>query len=376
MILITIFQLFLIVLVVLYLSVNMIYLVKVVPVEDESVDYPYLSVCIPARNEERDIKACVESLLHQDYPEFEVIVVDDNSTDETAEIVYSMKAQYPNLVFVPGKQLEPGWFGKPYALYQAYKMSRGKYLLFTDADLIYQPQALKSAMHTLISRDLDLLTLMPAAIFGSFWERAVQPVIFGFIAALTRFRKINSPNYDSAMGFGAFLLFKKESYQRIGGHLSVRQEILDDVMLAKNAKLNGLSMLVAEGKHLFSIRMYHSLEEIWVGWRKNMFLAMKGSVIRTFYYTSVILCFVLTPYIVVIGNLWVGTGEIWVGSALFGLILTLVTGLALCRQLNLEKRNVFLFPLGAIIMSAIMLNSMTQIGFHGRAEWRGRTYEQ
>jgi hypothetical protein len=103
---------------------------------------------------------------------------------------------------------------------------------------------------------------------------------------------------------------------------------------------------------------------------------MKGSVIRTFYYTSVILCFVLTPYIVVIGNLWVGTGEIWVGSALFGLILTLVTGLALCRQLNLEKRNVFLFPLGAIIMSAIMLNSMTQIVFHGRAEWRGRTYEQ
>ena len=376
MILITIFQLFLIVLVVLYLSVNMIYLVKVVPVEDESVDYPYLSVCIPARNEERDIKACVESLLHQDYPEFEVIVVDDNSTDETAEIVYSMKAQYPNLVFVPGKQLEPDWFGKPYALYQAYKKSRGKYLLFTDADLIYQPQALKSAMHTLISRDLDLLTLMPAAIFGSFWERAVQPVIFGFIAALTRFRKINSPNHDSAMGFGAFLLFKKKSYQRIGGHLSVRQEILDDVMLAKNAKRNGLSMLVADGKRLFSIRMYHSLEEIWVGWRKNMFLAMKGSVIRTFYYVIVILCFVLTPYIVVIGNLWVGTGGIWVGSALFGLILTLVTGLALCRQLNLEKRNVFLFPLGAIIMSAIMLNSMTQIVFHGRAEWRGRTYEQ
>tara|TARA_B100000959_G_C14915819_1_gene597288 strand:- start:943 stop:1479 length:537 start_codon:yes stop_codon:yes gene_type:complete len=178
------------------------------------------------------------------------------------------------------------------------------------------------------------------------------------------------------MGFGAFLLFKKESYQRIGGHLSVRQEILDDVMLAKNAKRNGLSMLVADGKRLFSIRMYHSLEEIWVGWRKNMFLAMKGSVIRTFYYVSVILCFVLTPYIVVIGNLWVGTGGIWVGSALFGLILTLVTGLALCRQLNLEKRNVFLFPLGAIIMSAIMLNSMTQIVFHGRAEWRGRTYEQ
>lgn len=376
MTLVTIFQLLLIIFVVIYLSVNMVYLVKVEPVAEESASYPYLTVCIPARNEERDIKACVESLLKQDYPEFEVIVVDDNSTDETAEIVCSMKAQYPNLVFIPGEQLASGWIGKPYALYQAYKKSRGKYLLFTDADLIYQPYALKSAMHTLIFRDLDLLTLMPAAVFGSFWERAVQPVIFGFIAALTRFRKVNSSNHGSAMGFGAFLLFKKESYQRIGGHLSVRTEVLEDVMLAKNAKLNRLSMLVADGKSLFSIRMYHSLEEIWLGWRKNMFLAMKGSVTRTLYYVGVILCFVLTPYLVVIGNLWVGTGEMWIGGSLFGLMLTLVTGVGLCQQLNLGRRNVFLFPLGAIMMSAIMLNSMAQIVFFGKTEWRGRTYEQ
>lgn len=376
MVFISIFQFFLIVFVVIYLSFNMIYLVKVEPVVDESTDYPYLSVCIPARNEERDIQACVESLLQQDYPEFEVIVVDDNSTDETAEIVYSMKAQYPNLVFIPGEQLEPGWLGKPYALHQAYLKSHGKYLLFTDADLIYQPHALKSAMHTLISKDLDLLTLMPAAIFGSFWERAVQPVIFGFIAAVTRFRKVNSPNHQNAMGFGAFLLFKKDSYQRIGGHLSVRKEVLEDVMLAKNTKLNGFSMLVADGKRLFSIRMYHSLEEIWIGWRKNMFLAMKSSVAKTFYCIGVILCFVLTPYLVVIGNLWTGTDEIWIYISLFGLMLTLITGVALCHQLNLEKRNVFLFPLGSIIMSAIMLNSMAQIVFFGRTEWRGRTYEQ
>jgi len=376
MILVTIFQLFLIIFIVIYLFTNMIYLNRLYPVNEELVAYPYISVCIPARNEERDIKNCVESLLNQDYPNFEVIIVDDNSNDNTAKIVYSMIEQHPNLVFIAGAQLASGWTGKPYALHQAYQKSRGQYLLFTDADLRYQSHALKTAIHTMVCKDLDLLTLMPAAIFGSFWERAVQPVIFGFIAALTNFRKVNSENHQSAMGFGAFLLFKKEAYQRIGGHLSVANEVLEDIMIAKKAKSNGLSLLVADGKKLFSIRMYHSLKEIWIGWRKNIFLAMKSSILRASYYMVMVLCFLLTPYIVVICNFWLGTGVAWVGISLLGLGLSLTVGLGLCHELGLKSKNVFFFPLGAIVMVAIMFNSMLHTLLLGRAEWRGRIYEQ
>ena len=376
MILVTTFQLFLIIFIVTYLSVNMIYLIRIYPVKEELVAYPYISVCVPARNEERDIKNCVESLLSQDYPNFEVIVVDDNSNDNTAKIVCSMIEQYPNLIFVAGAQLASGWTGKPYALHQAYQRSRGQYLLFTDADLRYQSHALKTAIHTMIFKDIDLLTLMPAAVFGSFWERAVQPVIFGFIAALTNFRKVNSESHQSAMGFGAFLLFKKEAYQKIGGHLSVANEVLEDIMIAKKAKLNGLSILVADGKNLFSIRMYHSMKEIWIGWRKNIFLAMKSSIFRASYYMVMVLCFLLTPYIVVMCNLWVGVGSVWVGISLLGLALSLATGLGLCYELGLERKNVFLFPLGAIVMVVIMFNSMVQTLLLERTEWRGRTYGQ
>ena len=376
MVLITIFQLFLIVWVVAYLFVNMLHLVKVEPIKHELIAYPELSVCIPARNEERGNQACLESLLDQDYPKFEVIVVDDNSTDATKSIIISLKEQYPNLVFIPGKQLALGWKGKTYALHQACKEAKGEYFLFTDADLVYKPYALKSAMQAMVSRDLDLLTLMPAAIFGSFWERAIQPIVFGFIAALTRFRKVNSSISQSAMGFGAFLLFKKVSYQRIGGHFSVRNETLEDVMLSKNAKVNGLCMLVADGKKLFSIRMYYSLKEIWVGWRKNIFLAMKGSIAKTFHYAFITICFVLTPYFVVIGNIWMGAELIWMVVALLGLILNLITGLVLCIELNLGKMNIFLFPLGAIVMVAIMFNSMIHVVFLRRTEWRGRIYQQ
>ena len=354
----------------------MIYLIRIYPVKEALVAYPYISVCIPARNEERSIKNCVESLLNQNYPNFEVIVVDDNSNDNTAKIVCLMTEQYPNLIFIAGEQLASGWKGKPYALHQAYQRSRGQYLLFTDADLRYQSHALKTAIHTMICNDLDLLTLMPAAIFGSFWERAVQPVIFGFIAALTNFRKVNSESHQSAMGFGAFLLFKKEAYQKIGGHLSVANEVLEDIMIAKKAKFNGLSVLVADGKKLFSIRMYHSLKEIWIGWRKNIFLAMKNSIFRASFYMVMVLCFLLTPYIVVMCNLWVGAGSVWVGISLLGLALSLATGLGLCHELGLERKNVFLFPLGAIVMAVIMFNSMVHTLLLGRAEWRGRIYEQ
>jgi len=376
MILVTTFQLFLIVFIVTYLFINMIYLIRIYPVKEALVAYPYISVCIPARNEERSIKNCVESLLNQNYPNFEVIVVDDNSNDNTAKIVCSMTEQYPNLIFVAGEQLASGWTGKPYALHQAYQRSRGQYLLFTDADLTYQSHALKTAIHTMICKDLDLLTLMPAAVFGSFWERVVQPVIFGFIAALTNFRKVNSESHQSAMGFGAFLLFKKEAYQKIGGHLSVANEVLEDIMIAKKAKLNGLSILVADGKNLFSIRMYHSMKEIWMGWRKNIFLAMKSSIFRASYYMVMVLCFLLTPYIVVMCNLWVGAGSVWVGISLLGLALSLATGLGLCHELGLERKNVFLFPLGAIVMVVIMFSSMVQTLLLRRTEWRGRIYEQ
>ena len=107
-----------------------------------------------------------------------------------------------------------------------------------------------------------------------------------------------------------------------------------------------------------------------------MFLAMKGSIAKTFYYASIVLCFILTPYFVVIGNVWLGMGPIWIGFSMLGILLTLITGLVLCDQLNLGKKNVFLFPLGAVVMVAIMLNSMAQVVFLRRAEWRGRTYKQ
>ncbi|MBT5550686.1 MAG: glycosyltransferase [Nitrospina sp.] len=358
--------------VIVYLTVNMLYLVRLDPISHKLDDPPMVSVCVPARNEERGIRACLLSLLEQDYPQFEVIVVNDHSADRTGEFIQNIKD--PRLIALQGEDLPDGWLGKPFALYQAFQKAKGDILLFTDADPVFEPNALKTAVYTLQERELDALTLMPKAEFGSFWERAVQPTIFGFIGSLTRFRKVNSLEHKSAMGFGAFLMFKRSAYEAIGGHEGGKADVLEDVLIAKRLKRAGFKLLVADAKRLFSIRMYYGFREIWTGWRKNMFLAMKRSVPRALYYVFMVLAFVLTPYLVLGWNLLAGTGIWWTGLSLIGVIMVSVATITTCDELGLDRINACLFPIGAVVMAAIMINSMIQILVFSRTEWRGRVY--
>ncbi|NIQ03727.1 MAG: glycosyltransferase, partial [Nitrospinaceae bacterium] len=228
-----------------YLFWNLVQLDRIPPVRGQLPRHPRVSICVPARNEERDIRACLTSLLEQDYPQFEVIAVDDHSDDATPEIIQSLAQHHPHLVFLPSEPLPPDWLGKPHALHQACRRATGEILLFTDADPVFQPWAVNSAVHTMLSRKLDLLTLMPRTEFGSFWERAVQPVIFGFIFALTRVGKIVQADSPKAMGFGAFLMFKREMLEKIGGYERVKGEVLEDVFLARHVKASGGRLLAA-----------------------------------------------------------------------------------------------------------------------------------
>ncbi len=358
-----------------YLTVNLLHLVRLTPATEAVQPAPLVSVCVPARNEARDIERCLISLLAQDYPRFEVIAVDDHSTDGTGAILERLSRQDARLTALKGAALPEGWLGKPFALHQAQAKAKGEILLFTDADLFFEPHALTSSVHVLEQRQVDLLTLMPGSRFVSFWERAVQPVVFGMIAALSRFRRINRPEFTTAVGFGAFLMFRRDAYAKTGGHESVRLEVVEDMMLAKRAKKMGFRLLAAEGKTLLSLRMYHSLAEIWAGWRKNLFLALKRSVPRTLYYAAVLVVFLTTPWVLLAANLIAGSGWLGTGTAVCGVAVSLAASFKLCRELKMGLANALLFPLGALVAAAIMLNSMAQALLWRRTQWRGRTYE-
>lgn len=374
LLILTLLQFILISGVIVYLTVNIIYLVRLDPVSHPLDDLPMISICVPARNEERGIGICLESLLKQDYPQFEVIAVDDHSTDSTGEVIRNLAEKNSRLIALEGEDLPDGWLGKPFALYQAFKKAKGDILLFTDADPVFEPHALRTAVNTMRERKLDALTLMPKSEFGSFWERAVQPVIFGFIASLTRFKNVNDPDHKSAMGFGVFLMLKRSVYEAIGGHESGKADVLEDVLIAKRIKKHGFKLLVADAKRLISIRMYFGFREIWVGWRKNMFLAMNRSVTRALYFLFVVLTFLLTPYLILIWNVMAGTGVLWTGLALFGALMVSAAAIKTCDELGLDRINACLFPIGAVVMAAIMMNSMIQVLVFSRTEWRGRVY--
>jgi len=335
---------------------------------------PRISVCVPARNEERGVEACLQSLLNQDYSNFEVIVINDHSTDNTAGIMQALAQEYSHLKVLEGINLPEDWLGKPFALHQAFKVSQGEYLLFTDADLVFKSTALNTAVHVMRERKLDVLTLMPKAEFGSFWEQAVQPVIFGFIASLTRFKNVNNPGHKSAMGFGAFLMFRRAAYEKIGGHEAGKADVLEDVLIAKRAKRAGFKLLVADGKQLFSIRMYFGLKEIWFGWQKNMFLAMNESVVKATYNIFVVLGFLFTPYIILAINIFEQIGWFWIGLAMASVVLVSAAAYKTCDELGLHRNAAALFPLGALVMAAIMANSMFQTLVRKKTEWRGRVY--
>jgi chlorobactene glucosyltransferase len=376
LIFLTVLQFAFIIAIVAYLTINTWSLVKVEPATGSLPACPFVSVCVPARNEERDIEACLTSLLNQNYPHFEVIVVDDNSTDNTPRIIQSLQERHANLVAIQGAALPPDWYGKPFALHQAALKARGELLLFTDADPVFQRYALTTAVRLVQKHRLDMLTLLPGAEFGSFWERTVQPVIFAFIAAVTKFGKVNDPKSPAAMGVGAFIMLRREVYSRIGGHKTLKQVILEDIGMARLVKQSGAKIMIADAKKIYSIRMYHSFLEIWIGWRKNVFLGMKKSIFKTFYYILYVWGFVVTPWLMAGVHLWMGSGLVWQALALAGLGMVLIAKLTLCHELNLEKRYALLFPLGALVVAAIMINSMIHMLFRGGAEWRGRTYKQ
>lgn len=376
LIFLSILQVVFIIAMVVYLTINTWFLVKVEPATGSLPACPFVSVCVPARNEERDIEACLTSLLSQNYPHFEVIVVDDNSTDNTPNIIQSLQERHANLVAIQGAALPSDWYGKPFALHQAAQKARGELLLFTDADPVFQRFALTTAVHLMQKHRLDMLSLLPGAELGSFWERVVQPVIFAFIAALTRFKKVNDPESPDAMGVGAFIMMRREMYIRVGGHKTLKQAILEDIGMARLVKQSGAKMRIADARKIYSIRMYHSFREIWIGWRKNVFLAMKKSIPKTFYYILCVWGFVVTPWLMAAYHLWTGSGLVWQAMVLAGLGLVLITKWTLCHELNLGKRYALLFPLGALVMAAIMINSMIHILYRGQAEWRGRTYSQ
>ncbi len=328
--------------------------------------WPLVSIIVPARDEERSIELAVRGFLSQTYPQLEVIVVNDRSVDATSAILASIDD--PRLVVVSGEEPADGWLGKPWALHQGSLRAKGELLLFVDADVIYRPDAVVSAVARFEDNDLALLALMPNLEVRGFWESVVMPnlAVFAFtflpmwLTNRTRIALI-------AIGGGPGNMVRRVDYDAAGGHVALKDAVVDDVALARLLRRNGRRTEVARADHYVSVRMYHGLGEIVRGFTKNAFSVFGRSYLVAGFFLTMAFVFHLLPYALALTGDW---------AAIATIVLISLTRVILFRAIGYRLDNaLFAHPLMMATWCWILTRSIWVTGIRRRLEWRGRSYD-
>lgn len=335
---------------------------------------PSLSIIVPARNEERQIEGCLRSLLAQRYADFEVIVVDDQSTDATAQILARLAAEHSRLRVINGQPLPNGWVGKPWALMQGARAAKGRLLLFTDADTVHEPQASASAAAYLRNYDLDALSVLTDQEFVTLAERAILPAILWVIGfGVGSLEALNDPNRPSnALFNGQYILFRRDKYFEIGGHEAVRGEIAEDFELAHLIKARRYRSQLVGANGFARTRMYRSFHEIWRGFGKNLALGARDNAVALAAGATFLALVAPGTEIAAVRALAQRRyGAVAIDAlAAAAAIAATETGM---RRSRFPKFSALYLPVGLTVTLAILATSVIAHG-RGSVEWRGRRY--
>jgi chlorobactene glucosyltransferase len=339
-------------------------------------DRPLVSVLIPARNEEQMIGIALSTLAEQDYGNFEVLMLDDNSDDATSAIASQWAARDRRFRIIRGSPLPDGWVGKSFACHQLAREARGQLLLFVDADTVHARYSLSSGVAEMQRSQADLLTAIPRQRTETFWEHTLQPLLhfvtFAFLpmplVSLVRDKRL-------AMANGQYMLWKRESYQAVGGHEAVKGAMVEDVWLARRVKETGRRLAVRYGATAVSCRMYSSFTEIWNGFSKNIFPGLGYSItvmaaVALFSFATSVLPFILMIDIAATGGWTTRAAEIV--SAQVALVLLIRFVLAI--RFDMEIWSSLLHPLAMSILIGIMANSTRWALSSEGSRWKGRAY--
>jgi chlorobactene glucosyltransferase len=344
---------------------------------------PLISICIPARNEELNIGRCVESVLRQDYPNLEIIVLDDRSTDSTPLILNQLASHGPRLRIIHGSDLPSGWAGKPHALYQASTSARGEWLCFVDADTFLLPEAISSCYAKAVETKADLFTIMTFQILGTFWEKVIMPLVMTALSVGFSPRKVNDPSCRDAVANGQFIMIRRSVYDAIGGHESVKEQIVEDKAISEKIKWNGYRLIVADGMRIAQTRMYTSLSSMWEGWTKNIYLGLRGHpsllLLGAFGATLALIAALFLPIWPLLGFIWYLNGGGWLAigvivKALFVWATLLIARVIIASRMKISAWYAFTTPLGAGVFAAMMLTSAWKVLSGKGVTWKGRSY--
>jgi len=345
---------------------------------------PRVSVLVAAKDEEENIETCVRTLLDQDYPNYEVIAIDDRSSDRTPRILSALKAEFSSrLIVVTVSHLREGWFGKNNAMREGVAAATGDWLLFIDADCRQTSRRTVSmAMHEARARETDFLSVIPVLETHEIWERVIQPVCALILIVWFLPSRVNNPHKKAAYANGQFMLLSRRCYDGIGGHERVRTQLNEDIRMAQNAKAEGWRLRVVENRDLYRTRMYRTPREAWRGWSR-IYAGSLGTVPRVIAAITVLFMFSVLPWASLLSSL---SGVMlspdptadafrrvaWCWSA--AVALQQMTLWRLYGMLQMPRSWSFAYVGGALAALGILFSALLKTMGLSSTTWRGTTY--
>ena len=323
------------------------------------VFFPMVSILVPARNEEKNISGCIQSLLAQDYPFFEILALDDQSSDATRSVLQQIANTHPKLKVLVGSPPPEGWLGKNWACSQMARHAQGDLLFFTDADTFHQPGALRAIVTAMMGEQADLLTGFPRQEVYSWGEKLLVPF---FSWALICFNPLElayrtrSPVLSNAIG--QMMLFRREAYQAINGHDSLASSIIEDLALARRIKAARMRWRTMNLTDLITCRMYHGSKEAFEGFSKNFFAAFDFHLLAflfSFLWLAVTFC---EPWIVLILWIFGRASQARLEELIACIALSLLFWLIPYRELRIPSSLAFLYPITMLATEVVAFQSL------------------
>lgn len=335
-----------------------------------SVEYSRLSVIVPARNEERKLEGALRTVLGQDYPNLEVILVSDRSTDGTARIMERLTAGREEATVIRVEELPEGWIGKNHAVWVGTERARGDWLLLTDADVYFHPAIFRRAVSYAEERGLDHLTLVPGLPLSGYWLQSLVAFFYAAFLVLRGYYKANVPSSKTGVGIGAFNLIRRGAYEKVGGYEALAQRPDDDLTLGDRVKKLGLRQELALGHGLLEVEWYTSLGEFFRGVEKNTFAALGYSIPKTAGWVVAALAIMALPFVAPLVSTR-RTAALYLGAA-----TAQVTTFGICnRFLGWRVLPLALgYPVCVLLFAYTLARSALLALSRGGIYWRGTFY--
>lgn len=335
------------------------------------VTHRMVSVIIPARNEEKNIANCLLSLLNQDYDNYEVLVLDDNSEDQTWSILKRFQKKSNRIRIFPGKPLPEGWSGKQFACHQLIEKAKGDYLLFTDADTVHSSLSIRWAVHNLEKHNADFLSAYIYHIIGSFGEAVVIPAVYLLTTLFLPLWKVPEKNHPwISFGIGQFIFCKKTVFHAIGGYSLFKQSVVEDMDMARIVKAHGFKSVFLDAKEYVQCRMYESFTGAYKGLIKNLFGALNQSVPLLIGLYLLVFLGIELPVLHFLNILLRGGGDLTVAA--LPVVVFFCTWFLTVKDRKLSPFISLLYPFVFINIMIIGILSFLKTGLGKGVEWKGR----